>query len=107
MSNRYQDIKKTKSFQRVSNYYGTRYFVNNIYPDIPFSENDQYVIVTIGDRLDLLAYDSYKDESLWWIIAVANNLPGDSLIPEPGLQLRIPVDIQNIMNIYKHVNTIR
>lgn len=107
MSNRYQDIPKTKSTQRVSNYYGTSYFANNVYPDIPLSENDQYVIVTVGDRLDLLAFDSYKDESLWWIIAVANNLPGDSLIPEPGLQIRIPADVQNILNSYKEINRVR
>ena len=105
--NRYQNISKIKSDQHVHNYYGTKYYVNNIYPDIPYSENDQYIITTFGDRLDLLAYDTYNDESLWWIIASANKLSGDSLIPQPGLQLRIPANIEDVLNAYKSINQVR
>jgi hypothetical protein len=36
---------------------GKRYYKSKIYPNIPFSETDVYVITTIGDRLDLIAYD--------------------------------------------------
>lgn len=105
--NRYQNISITKSSPSPTNYYGARYYVNNIYPDIPFSDEDQYVICTASDRLDLIAYDSYKDASLWWILVVANNLPGDSIHPPTGLQLRIPVNIQSILNDYKLINRIR
>ena len=102
MSNRYQNILITKY-----NSTGSQYYVNNIYPDVPYSDNDNYVITTIGDRLDLLAFDFYGDAELWWVIASANSLPGDSLIPTPGTQLRIPVDVKSILNGYRQINQVR
>lgn len=102
MQSRYQNIPITKYQDK-----GDQYYLNNIYPNIPLSENDSYIISTLGDRLDLLALDFYGDVSFWWIIASANSLPGDSLYPEPGLQLRIPNNIAEILNQYKLINTIR
>jgi hypothetical protein len=100
--NRYQNIRTDK-------YSGTGsvYFLNNIYPEIPLTENDNYVITTLGDRFDILANNFYGDPSLWWVIPSANGLPGDSLSPEPGIQLRIPIDIRSIMNEYNSINAIR
>jgi len=86
---------------------GNRLYVNSIYPDIPFSDSDVYVIPVLGDRLDLLAYDVYSDSSLWWIIASANGLPGDSLIPPIGQQLRIPINVQSIIDNYNSINKVR
>ena len=100
--NRYQNIVITK-YQDI----GSQYYLNNIYPEIPLSNDDDYVITVLGDRLDLLAYDFYNDETLWWIIASANSLPGDSLYLEPGIQIRIPVNVIDIINDYKLINTIR
>jgi len=80
---------------------------NNIYPDIPLSDTDYYVITTNGDRLDILADQFYSDSTLWWILASANALPGDSLVPTPGTQLRVPTNIQAILNQYKSINNIR
>jgi len=85
---------------------GSQYYTNAIYPDIKPQDNDYYVITTIEDRLDLLAYSFYQDSSLWWIIASANALPGDSIYPPIGIQLRIPIDIQNITANYKRVNNV-
>ena len=102
---RYQRIKVNKSENTST--VGNQYYVNNIYPDIPISETDQYVITVLGDRLDLLAQDIYGDTSLWWILASANNLSGDSLVPPIGAQLRIPSDIQTIVNSYDSINNIR
>lgn len=104
---RYQDSTITKSEQTNFHRFGNKYYVNSIYPDIPVSDDDQYIITTFGDRLDLLAYDIYKDQTLWWIISSANNLPGDSLIPPIGIQLRIPTDIKSIVNSYKAINRVR
>lgn len=101
MNYRYQNI------QVVKNDTGNRYYSNNIYPDILASENDSYVITVLGDRLDLIAFDFYGDTSLWWIIASANSLPGDSLYLEPGMQLRIPSDVAGIITNYKQVNILR
>jgi hypothetical protein len=44
---RYSNIEVLKSKD------GERYFKNNTYPLIPYSDNDIYVITTAGDRLDL------------------------------------------------------
>jgi hypothetical protein len=99
---RYQNIAVTKQAPALP-----QYFVNNIYPDIPLSNDDNYVITTLGDRLDLLANDFYGDVDLWWIIASANSLTGDSLFPPIGMQLRIPVNVQDIINSYKSVNIVR
>lgn len=101
MNYRYENI------QIVKDNTGERYYSNNIYPDIPLSNDDNYIITVLGDRLDLIAFDFYGDSSMWWIIASANALPGDSLYLEPGSQLRIPVNVSAIVNEYKQVNTIR
>lgn len=102
MAYRYQSINKRKI-----NNTGIRHYVNAIYPDIPISNNDQYLYTTVGDRLDLLAYDIYKDQTLWWIIASANNLPGDSLYPPVGMQLRIPSNIQAAITRFNAINSLR
>jgi len=102
MSYRYQNIKIVK-YQDT----GSQYYSNNVYPDIPLSNEDDYVITVLGDRLDLLAFDFYGDTSYWWVIASANALPGDSLYLEPGMQIRIPSDLSSVLNQYTYENTTR
>jgi hypothetical protein len=102
MNYRYQNIQVTK-LQAT----GSQYYLNNVYPDVPYSNDDNYVITVLGDRLDLLAFDFYGDTSFWWVIASANALSGNSLYVEPGMQLRIPVDLSGILNEYKLVNATR
>lgn len=81
--------------------------MNNVYPDIPLSPEDSYVIAVLGDRLDLLALDFYGDTSFWWVIASANSLPGDSLYLEPGAQIRIPANLAFCLNNYNNENSNR
>ena len=77
------------------------------YPTIPLSETDIYVITSEGDRFDLLAQQFYKNTSLWWIISIANEtLPQNGLFISPGTQLRIPVNIQNILIKYNELNNL-
>jgi hypothetical protein len=102
MNYRYQNIEVIK-YQAT----GSEYYVNNIYPEIPPTNDDNYIITVLGDRLDLLAFDFYGDSTFWWVIASANALPGDSLVVEPGTQLRIPVDLANAINNYKVTNATR
>jgi hypothetical protein len=99
MASRYQNIPVEKL-----NITGSLYYQTNIYPTIQPTNNDYYVITTVDDRLDLIALDFYQDSSLWWIIASANALPGDSIYPPIGIQLRIPTDIQSIINSYNLQN---
>lgn len=84
---------------------GTPYYQGKIYPNIPLSATDTYVITTIGDRLDYLAYTYYRDSSLYWIISVANNnVTKGSIFPVPGTQLRIPIDINEILSQFNQYN---
>jgi len=87
---------------------GKPYYKSKQYPRIPLSETDRYVVTTVGDRLDLLAYNYYRDTGLWWIIAAANNnITKGSLFPAPGTQLRIPTDAATVINLFNKFNTAR
>lgn len=96
--NRYENIQVVRNTSKV------RFYKDNKYPDIPLSESDLYLITAAGDRFDLLAYEYYKDTSLWWIIPTANNLRCDSLFPDLGIQIRIPLAVENILKSYKELN---
>jgi hypothetical protein len=87
---------------------GKQFFKQKYYPNIPLLSTDEYVITTIGDRLDTLAYSYYRDSTLWWIISIANNnVTKGSIFPEPGTQLRIPTNINAVMSLYNQYNTTR
>jgi hypothetical protein len=87
---------------------GTPYYKGKFYPNIPLSESDVYVITTIGDRLDYMAYLYYRDSELWWIISAANNnATKGSLFPVPGTQLRIPSNVSSIINQFDKFNKAR
>ena len=95
---RYDNIKIVQSPE------GKQYRTTTIYPETPISENDYYIITTAGDRYDNLADQFYSDHTLWWVIASANNSERASLIVEPGIQLRIPGNIDTIINNYNTIN---
>jgi len=100
--NRYKNIKKETDSD------GIQYITNPVYPDIPLSENDVYVITTDADRYDLLALKFYGDPSLWWIIPAANsNTARDTLYPTPGIQIRIPTNKEEILSRFEFVNKVR
>ena len=77
---------------------GRRVYRSKIYPQIPLSDNDIYVATETGDRLGSLAYQYYKDASLWWIIASANNIHNAPLGLIDGTILRIPQNYIEINN---------
>jgi len=98
MGRRFKKIPVSKTVR------GTTYKRNVIYPEIPLSENDVYVVTQYGDRYDSLALEFYKDSELWWIISSANNYQKGSLNVTPGVQLRIPVDKTAAIQLYEEVN---
>ena len=99
--NRYKNIGVLRNSE------GVRYRRNVVFPEIPASSEDLYVITVAGDRYDSLALDYYKDSSLWWIIAGANNQGRDSLVVKPGIQLRIPMNTSNAINLFNALNANR
>jgi len=86
-----------------------RYYVNVVYPEIPLSSDDVYIMSKAGDRLDLLSFEFYKDLSLWWIIMRANpdKMKRDTFMIDPGLQIRIPSNLSQILINFDKINKIR
>jgi hypothetical protein len=102
MASRYDNSITFKTQQ------GKPYYESKRYPNIPLSESDLYVITTVGDRLDNIAYQYYRDSNLWWIIAFVNsNVTRGSMFPIPGTQLRIPTDLSRVMRLYNQFNQVR
>jgi hypothetical protein len=92
-------IKKTSD--------GKQYFKSKLYPDIPYLATDDYIITTVGDRLDSLAYSYYGNAELWWIISIANNnITKGSIYPSPGTQLRVPTDASYVIQLFDELNNI-
>jgi hypothetical protein len=102
MSTRYDNDTILKTSQNKP------YYKGRVYPNIPLSESDIYIITTVGDRLDYLSYIYYKDSELWWIISAANNnATKGSLFPIPGTQLRIPTNVNDILKQFDQFNKAR
>ena len=82
------------------------YYTNLKYPEIPLSVNDLYIITTSGDRLDSLAYEFFNDTDLWWVITTANPdiIRRDSFSLKPGLEIRIPNNVQGIIEAFQALN---
>ena len=95
MASRYEnnEVKTTNDGRRV--------YRSKIYPQIPLRDDDIYVATETGDRLDTLAYQYYKDSSLWWIIASANNLHNAPFGLKDGTILRIPINYIEILNNFR------
>lgn len=93
MANRYEfstivnNSKKTESDGSVRY---VRRLSSTLYPDFNTNE-DTKILAQEGDRLDLLAKEFYGDETLWFIIAKANNLGKGSLNVPAGTIVRIPI----------------
>ena len=92
MPSRYNDtpIKLSRKRKRV--------FKPTMYPRIPLRDSDIFIYPKFGDRLDNLALKYYNDVSLWWIIAKANNLDAAHIGVDLDKQLRIPMEIDVILN---------
>ena len=106
--NRYQNIQESRVTDDIIRPIGKRYYDTTKYPEIPFRSNDIYVITGFGDRLDLLANQYYSDTTLYWIIAAANpqKVSGDSLFLTPGIQMRIPANVSDIIASFNRLNSL-
>ena len=95
---RYSNLNINKSSE------GRPYLSNPIYPKVPESSEDLYIVSKANDRYDILAYKYYGDSSLWWIIASNNNLDRGSLFITPHKQVRIPANKQQAIKLFNQVN---
>ena len=66
-------------------------------------DTDVYIVIVERTRLDHLAHRFYENAKYWWVIASANSLGGVMYV-DPGVQLRIPRNIQEIISDHMKVN---
>ena len=83
-----------------------KYYLNLKSPKIPLSIDDLYITTTVGDRLDTLSNEFLGDVDLWWIITTANPdiIRRDSFNLKPGIEIRIPNNIQGILEAFEALN---
>jgi len=98
MAGRYQNIGTQKTTNGETIYLPTKY------PTLVPSNDDYYIIAREEDRFDLIANDFFGDPTLWWVVVMANDLPGDSMYAPPGFQLRIPGNLSDALNAYNIEN---
>ena len=107
--NRYSNIKKIKLDSDDIRDEGLRVYSQTVrYPEIPLSSEDIYIETDAGDNLPALSGQFYNDITLYWIIASANpnELDFGSIFPTPGTQLRIPIDVNSILDEFNKLNNL-
>ncbi len=83
---------------------GKRVYKTTTYPIIEAQASDAIIISSETDYLDTLAYTYYGDPTLWWVIALANNLGKGRMSVPSGLQLRVPANINAIIAQFNNLN---
>ena len=84
---------------------GIRYRSVTEYPKISRKDSDIIYFTKEGDSYGNLAYKYYKDVSLWWIIARANEgFKGNTRLPINS-KLIIPIDIGEILSGLDRINS--
>ena len=103
---RYAHIKNSKLINTHENdpHFNTTGINSAILPAIRRTSSDPVIIAKTTDRLDNFAFKYYKDTSMWWVIALANNLPGDSIYIEPGTQIFIPQNLHAYQEMVRTIN---
>ena len=97
--NRYSTTTTTKRWD------GRQVYKSTTYPVIAPQDSDVIIITDETMHLDSLAYKYYGDTSLWFIIALANSGLGTGRLSVPvGITLRIPTNINYILNQFKLLN---
>lgn len=98
-------MKRYSNIPTSNRWDGKKVLNTTHYPDIPVKDSDIFVISNDGDYLDTMSFKYYKDPTLWWIIALANNIGKGRMSVEGGLQIRIPTDIGSILSEFDRLNS--
>ena len=84
---------------------GIRYYKPTIVPNVPIKDSDIFVYPVYGDRFETIAQRYYNDSTLWWIIAKANELSRGEISADPLKKLRIPTEIDDILESVQKSNS--
>lgn len=77
---------------------GKQRYATLYYQELPFQSTDIYIMSRQLERVDLLAHQYYGDETLWWVIQKANQLPMGTIMIPPGYRIRIPYPLNLNLN---------
>jgi|TARA_Y100000034_G_scaffold1331_1_gene1683 nucleoid-associated protein YgaU len=91
----YTKVKKDKN--------GVRCLKITRYPEILVRDTDTFHFARDFERFDWLANKYYNDSTLWWILAKANGYSHESR-PKVGDKIRIPRDINSILQEFHRLN---
>lgn len=97
-------MKRYSIVQQTPRWDGKRVYLTTTYPVINPSDQDIVITASEADYLDTLAYKYYGDPTLWFILALANNLGNGRMSIEPGTQVRIPQNLSAILNEFAILN---
>lgn len=96
---------KWYSTTKVKNRFdGKRVYTTTAYPTILPSVTDITIVTNEGDYLDTLAYKYYGDPTLWRVIAWVNNVGKGRMSVAPGTTLRIPTNINEVIDKFNKAN---
>ena len=98
-------MKRYSTTQSGPRYDGKQVYKTTSYPTIVPLNSDLLIISNETDYLDSLSYRYYNDPTLFWIIALANNLGKGRLSVPAGLTLRIPMNVNEIINEMSRLNS--
>jgi len=98
-------MKRYNNIPTQPRFDGKRVYKTTIYPSILPADTDVRVVTNEGDYLDTLAYKYYGDPTLYWIIAVVNKIGKGRLSVEAGLTLRIPINVNDIIDQFNRLNS--
>ena len=93
---RFTDTKKRED--------GKLQYESLVLPNFEESSDDIVISISEAKRLDAIAEQFFGDPTLWWVIAVYNNLGEASLSVKDVKYLRIPNDIQTVYDKIKELN---
>ena len=79
-------------------------FASTEYPIIERRDSDITYYVKFDDSFMSLAHRFYNDQSLWWIIAQANNIFDGSIYLDTSKQIRVPVNISGVLIDLENIN---
>ena len=77
---------------------GREVYQSKVLPKIPKTDNDMYIAVQGGDRLDSIAQEYLGDATLWWVIAQFNRKPTEGHL-SPGDVIKLPINIGDALGV--------
>lgn len=96
-------IMRYKSIPTIKTKNGKRAIGSSLLPRMYPKDSDTFVIMVEKTRLDHIAFKFYNNPNYWWIIASANEIKG-TMYAEEGIQLRVPTNINQILQEFERIN---